>query len=200
MTRDYEAAAEMDDIYGEQEALGVAFRKFVNHVAGTNEDADVQVIEATFRALDEVDALRARVDELEAQNAALEHRLEKLGDIGQQKTSKEQKIAAIVTYADNARRPGQSGVTVSPQNIQGAAGVGERYAYKLIDQIVHGDGENGTIGPDGYDWAHDPAVIPRPVDQDLPEKSVLIDFEGVHGQAVSLNEFNNATAVPGAAD
>lgn len=40
MTRNYEAAGERDDIYGEQEALGIPFHKF-NHVAGTNEKPDV---------------------------------------------------------------------------------------------------------------------------------------------------------------
>lgn len=142
---------------------------------------------------DEIDGLRADLERHETQ-------LDALGDIGAEKTSKEQKIAAIVAYAANARQPEQPAVTVLPKTITGVADVSRRYAYDLVDAMIDGDGEDGAVGPDGYDWAHDPADVPRHLEQDAPQKGVLIDFEGVHGEAVAVNKFITRSRAQGVAD
>lgn len=192
MSRDYDAAAEMDDIYGDDEALGIAFRKFVNHVAGTNEQPGVGVIEATFRALDRFDAMQERVDDLETENADLRTRLDRLGDIGEQKTSKEQKIAAVVTYADNERGD-TSRHTVSIQNIKGATGVSRRYAYTLAqDHMI-----------DEFDWALDPAHAPQYGSLEIDKDStagVTIDFDALHSNPNAVNKFITPAAAQGVAD
>lgn len=64
MSRDLDAAREMDEIYETDEATLIAFRKFINELAGTADATDVGVMEATYRALDTVDTLRAENREL----------------------------------------------------------------------------------------------------------------------------------------
>lgn len=174
----------------------IALRHFTKAVSGVKEEeeSDLGIVEAAFRAADEFDHLQQR---LEAENAQLRERLDRLGDIGQEKTSKEQKIAAIVTYADNARKSNQDCITVLPETIKGVADVSERYAYRLVDDMVSGDGENGTVGPDGYDWALDPQERPRRVDQDKPQKGVIIDFKQPHDDPAALNKFINESTAQG---
>jgi len=166
---------------------------------GDAEDYD-HIVAGVHSALDTVERMDERIDELEAENERLRSRLDKLGDIGQEKTNKEQKIAAIVTYAENERRSDQSAVSVKPRTIKGLVGVSRRYANDLIDDMVNGDGENGTVGPDGYDWAHDSRDLPRHLEQDTPDKAVVVDFEGVHGDPVPVKEFTTASAGMGVAD
>lgn len=196
MSRDYGAARDMDDIYGDDEALEIGFRKFVHELSGTTDESDVGPMEATFRALDKIGDLQERVDELEQENQDLRARLDRLGDIGEEKTSKEQKIAAIVTYADNQRRSGQSRITILPKEIQGVTDVSERYSYTLVDDMVGGEGEDEL---DGYNWALDPQRQARRPDQDKPQKGVLIDFEQLHADPEALNKFINGTDAEGVA-
>jgi len=202
MSRDYEKAANVDESVDDDQALSMAFRRFVNNIAGTGEDPDVEVFEATARALDTMDALQERVEDLEEENERLRTRLDKLGDIGEEKTEKEQKIAAIVTYADNGRDDDQDAVSVKPKEIKRLTGVGRRYSYDLVDDMIDGDGEDGTVGPDGYDWAHDPNEIQRygAVERDASDKAVVIDFAGVHGEAVPVNKFTTTAQGTGVAD
>jgi len=148
------------------------------------EDA-IQIAQNALRRMSE---LEDRVDGLEAENGELRTRLDKLGDIGQQKTSKEQKVAAIVTYADNQRSAGQSAVTVLPRVIKGLVGVSRRYAYDLVDDMV-----------EEYEWAYDPQKVNVHPGHD-GAKGVLIDFDGIHGEPVSVNKFTTAAARVGVAD
>lgn len=187
--RNYEAAQQMDVARDEDEATLVAFRKFVTELAdaeeevGTDRHIEMGPIETTFRALDEIDALRERVAALEAENEQLRERLDRLGDIGEEKTSKEQKIASIVTYADNVRKGEEkAAVTVLPKTITGVADVSRRYAYDLVDDMVR-----------EYAWAHDPTDVETHLEQGGRQKGVLIDFEGVHGEPVPVNKFTTET-------
>jgi|GEM_PF-4387400 len=200
--RNYDAARAMDDDYDADEAALVAFRRFVTELADVADEDRPSMgdIETTFRALDEIEALHERVAELEDENQQLRERLDRLGDIGAKKTSKEQKIAAIVTYADNQRRPDQTAVTVTPRNIRGVADVSERYSYTLVDDMIDGDGEDGTVGPDGYDWAFDPREAPRRPDADTPDRGVGIDFEILQDDPAALSKFINASTGQGVAD
>lgn len=193
MTRDYEKARDIDADVDDEMALLIGFRNLVLGLADIDEDAeqtgDIGMVEATYRALDEVESLQERVAELEAENEDLRTRLDKLGDIGEEKTSKEQKIAAIVTYADNQRSNGQAAVTVLPKVIKGLVDVTRRYAYDLVDAMV-----------EEYDWAHDPQALPTHLEQDTPQKGVVIDFEGVHGAACPVNKFTTQATGMGVAD
>jgi len=177
---DYERAAQVDEDLDEDQALDIAFPRLVHSLAGTREDTDVGVFEATVRAIDAVESIQERVDELENENEQLRTRLDKLGDIGEEKTSKEQKIASIVTFADNQRGDDQDAIAVKPSTIQGLVDVCRRYSYDLVDDMI-----------DEFDWAHDPTEIQRygSVERDTSDKSVVIDFEGVHGAAVPVNKF-----------
>jgi len=190
--RNYDAARSMDDAYDADEAALVAFRKFATELADINdaERAAVGDIETAFRALDELDELRERVAALEAENEQLRDRLDRLGDIGEQKTSKEQKIAAIVTYADNVRDgEDKAAVTVLPKIITGVADVSRRYAYDLVDDMIR-----------EFPWAHDPDNVVAHPEQNTRQKGVLIDFEGVHGEAVAVNKFTTRCGAEGVAD
>lgn len=140
---------------------------------------------------DAVDEAIARVETLETELAELNDVRDMLADVTAEKTSKEKKIGAIVTYATNTRRDEQPAVTVLPKTITGVAEVSRRYAYDLVDDMVN-----------TYDWAHDPAAVDRygSVERDRPQKGVLVDFEGVHGEPCPVNKFTTRSAVEGVAD
>lgn len=166
-----------------------ALRQLVWGLAdGDSKDYD-NLAQGVHNALDNLEALEERIDDLEAENETLRTRLDKLGDIGEQKTSKEQKVAAIVTYAENRRSKDQSALTVKPGTIKGLVDVSRRYAYDLVDDMVA-----------EYDWAHDPRDFPRHIEQDAPQKGVCIDFEGVHGEPVPVNKFTTQSGGMGVAD
>lgn len=67
---------------------------------------------------------------------AAEGQLTALGDIGTAKTTKEEKLAAICTFARNKRGGPSATVAVTVNEIQGRAGVSRRYAYELIDEAA----------------------------------------------------------------
>jgi len=160
-------------------------RRLAYGLAGDGVDAETNGLpEAVASAIE-------RVDELERENERLRSRLDKLGDIGEQKSSKEQKIAAIVTYAEQRRSDGQDALVVKPGTIKGLVDISERYSYTLVDDMI-----------DEFDWAHDPSKVQRygAVERDAPDKGVLIDFEGVHGEAVPLSKFINEPAEKGVAN
>jgi len=187
MSDDLEERVEtLEDVGLTEGSLEIAMlRKLAYGLAGDDVDDETgNFPEAVASAID-------RVEELEEENEQLRTRLDKLGDIGEQKTSKEQKIAAIVTYADNQRDDDQDAVTVLPKVIKGLVDVRRRYAYDLVDDMVQ-----------SYDWAHDSRELPRygSVEQDTPQKGVVIDFEGVHGEAVPVNKFTTGPSATGVAD
>lgn len=194
MGRDYQKAREMDDGMPQQAAVQHAFQMFVHSVAGTVDDMDVGTVEATFRALDEYDALRERVADLEVENDRLREQLDALGDIGEQKTSKEQKIAAIVTYANQKRDQDNDVMRVMPGEIKGVVNVSRRYAYDLVDDMA-----------DEFDWARirEPRTEASAKDgggRRRIKKALEIDFEGVHGDPVPVNKFTTKIAAQGVAD
>lgn len=203
MTRDYDRARTIEDGMDEERAQLYAIEVFMHGVAGTEEDPDVGPVEAAYRALDRIEALEERADELKTENADLRTRLDRLGDIGEKKTSKEQKIAAVVTYADNERGT-KSKHTLTIKNIRGAAGVSRRYAYTLADAMINGDSEEGVIGPGGFDWALDPADVPQygslEVDKDDATAGVTIDFEELHSNPDAVSKFITPAAAQEVAD
>lgn len=192
MTRDYDKAEIIEENEPEDAHLEIAFQKLVVELGGVSLSEDAGLIECAFRTLDSIEELQDRIENLEKENDILRERLDGLGDIGVKKTSKQAKIASIVMYANNVRDDDKPAVKVLPKDIRGAADVSRRYAYDLIDTMINGDGENGTIGPDGYSWAHDPDEIAQygSIERKKTDKAVLIDFEGEHGEPVSENKFN----------
>ncbi len=79
-----------------------------------------RTVENRREAREELDAVRSRV-------AAL-------GDLGEERTSKEEKIATVLMFAFN-KGDGESKVSVTPQEIRGCTGVSRRYAYDLVEEI-----------------------------------------------------------------
>lgn len=186
--RNLVGARKKQEALDEEEKFQEAYRELVEQIGNVGVADDAGIIEATWMALDEFDRLQDRIEDLEAENAQLRERLNKLGDIGEKKTSKEEKVAAILTFADNAR--GEEGrIKVSPADVAGVTGVSERYAYDLVDDVI-----------DEYVWAYDPAEVSRRIDQETPEKGVIVDFERLQEDEESLNKFNNEIGETGVAD
>lgn len=151
---------------------------------GLADDDTDELFPAVEQALDRVETLETRLDELDQVG-------DMLADVAETTSTKEEKVGKIVTYAENTRRDEQPGVTVLPKSIKGVTEVSRRYAYDLVDDMI-----------DEYAWAHDPAAVDRygSVERDAPQKGVLIDFEGVHGAPCPVNKFTTRSAVEGVAD
>jgi len=151
---------------------------------GDQLDKNLEYLAATTTLVDRDD-----VDELQDDVNDLKSLVEGLRDIGQKKSSKEQKIAAIVTFADNRRKPDQRAVSLLPKDIIGAAGVKQRYAYQLAD------GDDGL--PSEYDWvltgkqARQQQYGNLQIDEDRQRKRLVIDFDRLQRDRESLNKFNN---------
>lgn len=170
-----------DDRLGRHERELAALKKLAFSLA---DDGTDELFPAVSEAVDRVETLEQRVE-------ALDDVSDMLADVGEQKTSKEAKISAVVTYAANTRRNDQPAVTVLPKAVKGVTEVSRRYAYDLVDDMI-----------EEYAWAHDPTDIDRygAVERDTAQKGVLIDFEGVHGEAVPVNKFTTRSASQGVAD
>lgn len=185
-------ARSIDENVDREQAVQQAVTQFVAELGETTDDADVGIVESAMHALARVEEMETRIEELEAENAHLRSVVDKLEDIGAEKSTKEQKVAAIVTYADNvAESEEKDAVTVRPTTITGVVNVSRRYAYDLVDDIIQ-----------RYDWAHDPTEIEQygSLEKDEARKGVLVDIEGVHGDAAPVNKFTTQFTAEGAAD
>lgn len=196
MTRDYERARDIEDAIDDQdERLVVAFRKFTTTLADVDDpDGEIGMIEATFRAVDRFEHLEERVDELESENQMLRHTVEQLTDIGEEKSTKEEKIAAIVTWAQRqAADETADRVAVTARDIVGVTGVSRRYAYDLIDDL-----------PGEYDWLLDRSRVSQygdlEIDQDGQTRAVIVDCEQLHEDDAAVNKFTTATSQKEVAD
>ncbi|GAA0515697.1 hypothetical protein SAMN04488066_11569 [Halorubrum aquaticum] len=200
--RNYDKARVIEENEPEDRHHDLAVQTFVTELSGEALSSNAGLIEKTFRTLDFIEELLIRVEEVEKENTRLRERLDAFGDIGVEKTSKQSKIASIVQYADNLRNEDQGAIKILPKNVCGVANVSRRYAYDLIDDMIHGDGENGTVGPDGFAWAHDPTKIDQygSLEKKESQKGILIDFEGIHGEPLSVNKFNTGSTTKEVAD
>jgi len=140
--------------------------------------------------------LKPRLEALEAENEALRERVaaaestvESVQSIGSEATSKEEKIAQVVAYADNQRAPDQNRLTVLPKTIKGATGVSRRYAYDLAADMI-----------ESYGWALDPRDQPRHVEQDQRQRGVIVDFERLHSADGVVNKFTTGDRQNGGAE
>lgn len=128
--------------------------------------------------------LRDSIDGVQEQQERHQQQLASISDIGEKKTSKEEKIAALVTFADRQRDADQEKVGLTTKEMQGATGISRKYAYDLVDQL-HAD--------DDYPWASDASQRDVHLEQSTPERGLLIDFSltGVQHDGMPLNKFNN---------
>ena len=133
--RDLEGARHFQEQLDEDEVFQMAVTKLVNTMAGTNDDLDVGVLEATWIALDEFEAQAERLEELEAENEELRERVSKLeGDVAQSKsstTSSQTKVGLAMEVAmDEAVRRCSKGIR------------GGSVDYRAVRDIA--DREHGT--------------------------------------------------------
>jgi len=126
--------------------------------------------------------LLGRVMEIETEMAAVQ-------SIGNEKSTKEEKIAQVVAFAENQRSPDTNATTVTMQNIKGATGVSRRYAYDLAEDMIA-----------QYDWALDPAEQTRAVDQKQRQRGVMVDFEQLHTDPAAVNKFTTPSGRKGAGE
>lgn len=99
----------------------------------------------------------------------VEQRLAELGTVGQEPTSKEEKSAAIMAFAQN-KRNGSTKVAVTPQEVRGCAGVSRRYAYDLIEALA--------ADLDGV-RVREPTQVQTGNGTEKKRKALLVDYEQV---------------------
>jgi len=164
-----------------------AMRKLLSGLAGmSGEDADptqMNAVEKAQAALDRVNGLADRVDELEDENKRLRSRVGSSA-----KSGKDQKVADIVAFADNARG-NDAAVKLTAKDIKGATGCSTRYAYDLMDDL-----------PEEYDWMLSPQDMLQYGSIEIDnydDRRLGIDFEGVHSSGCPLNKFNNGNGGEG---
>ncbi|WP_254841147.1 hypothetical protein [Natronomonas marina] len=148
-------------------------------------DRDVVEVE---EIVEEKGDLLTRVDELESQLAAVESQLDSIQDLGQEKSTKEEKIAAVVQYAQNAADDPKTGrVALKATDVKGVTGVSRRYAYDLMDGL-----------PDEYEWALDRSDVSQygelEIDQQSQDRALIIDLELLHSDEGAVNKFTTRTS------
>jgi len=184
-----ERAKNVDEGAPDEVAFRTGAKWFAHGVGGTQDDTDVGAAEAWTAAMETIKRQQRELDELRTQVEEQARKLDRLGDIGEEKSTKEQKIVAVLTWADNARNHQESKVVVKPKDIKGATGVSRRYAYDLIDDMH-----------DTYDWAvdntqrDDRTTGLSGAESDSPPCGVLIDFDEVaHSTDGVVNKFTTRT-------
>ena len=113
---------------------------------------------------DDVEALRADVARLSA----------RVGEAN----GKDQKVRAIVRFAENKREPGQPVVKVTPAEVKGATGCSRRWSYSLVDDL-----------PDDYEWLLSPDDMRTygSLEREDDRKVLGVDFDGVHSTGVPVH-------------
>lgn len=189
-------AKSVDEGAPDDVAFKTGAKWFAHGVGGTEDDTDVGAAEAWAAAMETIEEQARRIDELERRVTEHGQKLNRLGDIGEEKTTKEQKIVAILTFAENIRNPNETKVVVKPKDIKGAVGCSRRYAYDLVDDMH-----------DTYDWAvdntkrDDRTTGLSGAESDSPPCGVLIDFDEVaHSEDGVVNKFTTRTADEEVAD
>jgi type II secretory pathway component PulJ len=120
-----------------------------------------------------------RFQEHAARLSALEAKLDRLGDIGNEQTTKDQKIAAVLAYADNKRDSDQATIAVSAREIKGCVGVSRRYAYDLVEDIAELD----------HCRLREAATVQTSTGTKRKAKAVLVDCEAVHSVKTDVKSF-----------
>ena len=139
--------------------------------------ADIDTIEelpdAGTMFHDHVTHLAERVD-------ALDQRVATLRDVGTEKTTKEQKYATILAFAQNKGDATQSKVAITAPEIKGCVGVSRRYAYDLIDAMA--------TEVDGV-RLREAKQVETATGTKRKQKALLVDCEAIHRPDGAVNEF-----------
>jgi hypothetical protein len=122
---------------------------------------------------------RERLERFEERLDAVERRLDRLGDVGDEPSSKEEKFAAVLSFAQN-KRNGSAKVAVSPHEVKGCTGVSRRYAYELIDEMAA-----AVTGVD----VREAKQVQTGNGLERKGKALLVDCEAVHENGDSVNSF-----------
>ncbi len=150
------------------------------------------LVTATLRALtvadiDTVEDLPAagtqfhqQVEEFATSVDALEERVAALGDVGTEKTTKEQKYAVVLAFPQNKGGAAQPKVAVTAPAIKGCVGVSRRYAYDLIDAMA-GDVDGVQL--------REATRVETATGVERKPKALLVDCEAVHTFGGSVNTF-----------
>jgi hypothetical protein len=132
-----------------------------------------------------------RLNDIESRLVEIEAQLDAIQDLGREKTTKEEKIAALVQFAMNqATDPREDRVTLEVSDIKGVTGVSRRYAYDLLDDL-----------DEDYEWASDRKNIEQygdlQIDKDAQNAAIVIDLEALHSNEEAVNKFTTRTSEGG---
>lgn len=158
----------------------LAFRLLAESV-GVNPLEDADMVQQAQLIAEKLESLRGTVADTQTQ-------LEAIQDLGREKTSKEEKVAAIVQFAQNtATDPETDRVAVKARQIKGVAGVSRRYAYDLIDDLSR-----------EYEWVHNRSSLSQYGDLELDKssqaKAIIVDLEQLHNDEAAVNKFTTRTS------
>lgn len=131
-----------------------------------------------------VDELVDRVGALEEENCRLRARVDTAD-------GKDEKVAKIVQFANNARGK-EPAIKLTAKDIKGATGCSRRYAYDLMDDL-----------PDEYDWFLRPQEMTQYGSLQIDNtdaRRLGIDFEGVHSSGCPVNKFTTSDGGMGGAE
>jgi len=146
-------------------------------------DDDINRLAVTTKIADRDDG-----DELADRFDEIDGLVDELRDIGSKKTSKEEKIASLVTFASNRRSRGSETddvVALSADEVADVAGISKRYAWQLCDD------KDGL--PDEYEWALSKNEARETqygsVELGAQNKRLVIDFRRLHRNSGEVNKF-----------
>lgn len=180
-----------DDLAARVAALEDTVAKLEAQLAGAT-NRDLPLLKGTVRVMldgdvgeltDLPDAGRAfqqRLAGLDDRLDAVEQQVAALGDLGTAKTTKEEKLAAILAFAANKRGTRSGTVAVTASEIQGCVGVSRRYAYELIEAAAEACA--GTRVREATDVQTSSGVRHK-------KKALLVDCEAVHTDDAAVNQF-----------
>ena len=123
------------------------------------EDAVDDLRELSGRRSANVNRRMSAIEEqlTDLQSAVNHHgeQLEAVANVGQKKTDKEGKVAAIAAFAMQKADDADAKVLVDAGEIRGCVSVARRYAYTLMDSIggLDEDGDGGGFEDGEYQWA-----------------------------------------------
>lgn len=182
--------AESEDLEARLNALEREVASLREELA-TLANRDIPLLKGTFRAImdgeiesmdelpDAGQTFNQRIGRQSERLEQVENRLAQLGTIGQEQTTKEEKFAAILTFAQN-KRNGSAKVSLTPHEIRGCAGVSRRYAYELIETMA--------TAFDGVS-VREPTRIRTANGVKQQQKALLIDCERVRAEIGRVNQF-----------
>lgn len=116
---------------------------------------------------------------------AVEHRLAAYAELGADRSTKAEKLAAIAAFADNKAAGRSSTVAVTADEVQGCVGVSRRYAYDLLE-VAAGSIEGMQL--------REPQSVATGHGTERKKKALLVDCDRVH---VGVEALNRLTTVEG---